>query len=749
LTLRLRPYQEDAADFLFENDTAMILAPVGAGKTAITLTALESAAVLDGYARRWLILAPKRVCTDVWPIERPKWASRLTMSLAVGTPKARAAALAADVNVVVMNYDNIQTLTEADMDRFDGVVFDELTRVKNPSGKRFKALEKLLKNVRYRWGLTGSFTSNGLEDVFGQCKIVDQALLGRSKGAFLQRYFVCINRDFGEWAPRKGSLEQIMATIKPATFVLEPGVYADKLPPLHTVELTCDMDDIKPYNVMKRDLMLELGSSQVVAANAAAVTSKLQQMASGFVYHTTATASDRPGKFNVDKRAIWISYHKFDRLAELLDENQRANTLVVYNYKEELAELRRRFPHAQTIDDPNAIERWNAGEIELLLIHPKCLHPKTEVLTEYRGWVPIVDVLASERVFDGVEYVSHSGCVYSGHETVVERFGIWMTPAHRLLVDGAWVEAKDVGTDSDTERKARYVYAGDDARLRALLAVQNNAHNVGTELAKAYPQRDSRLQGLPRPPDTRLSAESVGGYDTPLPQPQRQGVRELRRSGYRGVPAMAHALQRFLFRHVAHLLSGHDLRAARRERRVRAEQLPVGIKAGATGQQTHDAAVDLRGPRNPFGGTVQGYGLEPGYSDNAAQRRVVGGRGGNRSASVNIQEKPQTSDVYDLVDCGPRNRFVIRNANGEVFVSHNSAGHGLNLQHGGSKIVFVSLPWSLELYEQTVGRLHRGGQTQPVWCYLLICNKTIDERIWSALNDKRAISDIALEELKA
>jgi len=53
----------------------------------------------------------------------------------------------------------------------------------------------------------------------------------------------------------------------------------------------------------------------------------------------------------------------------------------------------------------------------------------------------------------------------------------------------------------------------------------------------------------------------------------------------------------------------------------------------------------------------------------------------------------------------------------------------------------------LELFEQTVGRLHRGGQTKDVWCYLLICNKTVDERIWGALQDKRAISDIALEEL--
>jgi hypothetical protein len=86
----------------------------------------------------------------------------------------------------------------------------------------------------------------------------------------------------------------------------------------------------------------------------------------------------------------------------------------------------------------------------------------------------------------------------------------------------------------------------------------------------------------------------------------------------------------------------------------------------------------------------------------------------------------------------------------ELLLIHpKSAGHGLNLQFGGCKIIFLSMPWSLELFEQTVGRLHRSGQTNDVWCYLLICNKTIDERIWIALQDKRAISNIALEELTA
>ena len=424
----------------------MILAPVGAGKTAITLTAMTEM-VAEGHVKRWLVLAPKRVCTDVWPVERLKWAADFDIAVAIGTPAQRQAAFDSAAPIVVTNYDNIQSLP--DLSGFDGVVFDELTRLKNPSGKRFKALLAHLDKIPFRWGLTGSFTSNGLEDVFGQCKVIDQTLLGRAKGAFLQKYFVCINRDFGDWQPRKGALEQVMDAIRPATFVLDPGEYSDKLPQLNVVEMRCDMPDRKPYEKMKRDLVLEYGEDKIIAANAAAVTNKLQQMASGFVYDNKTIASEEKGKFTMKQKVIWFSTHKFELIEEILNENQRDNTIIVYNYKEELAELMRRYPHARTIDDFNAIPRWNAGEIELLLIHPK------------------------------------------------------------------------------------------------------------------------------------------------------------------------------------------------------------------------------------------------------------------------------------------------------------SAGHGLNLQFGGCKIIFLSMPWSLELFEQTVGRLHRGGQTKDVWCYLLICNKTVDERIWGALQDKRAISDIALEELKA
>jgi len=365
----LREYQNLGAAFLAARERAMLLAPVGAGKTVITLTAIRRA-LQEGLVTRVLVLAPLRVAASVWPEEAAKWAPDLRLAVAVGTRAQRDAAFYSPAQVIVTNYDNAQTLPS--LLGFDAVVFDELTRLKNPSGQRFKALEKMISHIGIRWGLTGSFTSNGLEDTFGQSKIVSQALLGRSKGAFLQQYFHCINRDYQQWAPAPGSYEAVMQRIKPATFLLDPGDYSDKLPPLETVVLRCAMPDRTPYEQMKRDFVVQFPDAVAIAANAAVVVGKLAQMSSGFVYDTSTRPDPaQPGRFITTRNPVWFSRHKFDLLEGLLAENQRAPTIIAYQFQEELAELRRRYPHAITLDDDNAIARWNRGEVELLLVHPK------------------------------------------------------------------------------------------------------------------------------------------------------------------------------------------------------------------------------------------------------------------------------------------------------------------------------------------------------------------------------------------
>lgn len=74
-----------------------------------------------------------------------------------------------------------------------------------------------------------------------------------------------------------------------------------------------------------------------------------------------------------------------------------------------------------------------------------------------------------------------------------------------------------------------------------------------------------------------------------------------------------------------------------------------------------------------------------------------------------------------------------------------SAGHGLNLQHGGSTMIWYTLPFSLEHYLQTNGRLFRTGQTQPVTIHRLIAKGTQDERMPGVLADKQRIQDDLIE----
>ena len=79
-----------------------------------------------------------------------------------------------------------------------------------------------------------------------------------------------------------------------------------------------------------------------------------------------------------------------------------------------------------------------------------------------------------------------------------------------------------------------------------------------------------------------------------------------------------------------------------------------------------------------------------------------------------------------------------------------SAGHGLNLQSGGSTIVWFSLTWSLELYQQTVARLWRQGQTSNTVVVMhLVTKGTIDERVLKALSAKDISQSALIEAVKA
>ena len=84
-----------------------------------------------------------------------------------------------------------------------------------------------------------------------------------------------------------------------------------------------------------------------------------------------------------------------------------------------------------------------------------------------------------------------------------------------------------------------------------------------------------------------------------------------------------------------------------------------------------------------------------------------------------------------------------------AMIHPQSAGHGLNLQHGGSTIIWFSLTWSLEFYEQTNARLFRQGQKDTVVIHHILCEETIDENVVMALKNKSKTQEALLKAVKA
>ena len=77
-----------------------------------------------------------------------------------------------------------------------------------------------------------------------------------------------------------------------------------------------------------------------------------------------------------------------------------------------------------------------------------------------------------------------------------------------------------------------------------------------------------------------------------------------------------------------------------------------------------------------------------------------------------------------------------------------SAGHGLNLQHGGNRVIWFGLNWSLELYRQFNARLYRQGQEKPVIIHHLSARNTIDQTVLAALGRKDMTQRALLDALK-
>ena len=368
-------YQLIAMDFLRTHSHCALFLDMGLGKTVTSLTVAKE--LIDDYrVEKVLVIAPKRVAEDTWTRECQKWdhLNDLRVSRVLGSKKERLAALEMEADVYVINRENVQWLVEYHNGiwPYDMVIIDELSSFKSPQAKRFKMLRRVIRQCDYVWGLTGTPASNGYMDLWAQIYLIDNGeRLGRFIGSYRQEFFYAGAHNgyiVYEYKLRTGAKEKIDRRLSDICLSMSKEDWLE-IPPIifNEVRVRMTKKERKIYDQFERDKVLPLLDSKlvsidtmdsaVVGESAAVLSGKLLQMANGAVYDDNGDV-------------FWLHDQKLDALDEIVESAQGQPILVFYSYKHDLERILVRHPEAVVLKGSADIERWNKGEIPMLLCHP-------------------------------------------------------------------------------------------------------------------------------------------------------------------------------------------------------------------------------------------------------------------------------------------------------------------------------------------------------------------------------------------
>lgn len=363
-------YQKYATEFILSHPVAAVFLSMGLGKTVLSLDAIEQLIYDRLEISKVLVIAPLRVAKVTWSDEIKKWEnlSHLKYSVCVGTEKERIEALKQDADIYIINRENLQWLVEKSgvPFEFDMVVIDELSSFKNWSSKRVKAFMQVRPRVKRVVGLTGTPSPNGMMDLFAQFKCLDMgARLGRFITQYRNSYFIPdrINGPIVySYALRPGAEEQIYEKISDITISMKaldhlkmPELISNRYP-VYMDEKECEL-----YESLKKDMIIAYKEDDdVTAANAAALSGKLCQMANGAVYSDS-------------KETVHIHDRKLEALEDIIEAAQ-GPILLCYWFKHDLERIEKKLKELNTVYSrivtEENIRNWNNGKYDVGLIHP-------------------------------------------------------------------------------------------------------------------------------------------------------------------------------------------------------------------------------------------------------------------------------------------------------------------------------------------------------------------------------------------
>lgn len=328
------------------------------------------------------------------------------------------------------------------------------------------------------------------------------------------------------------------------------------------------------------------------------------------------------------------------------------------------------------------ISAVNAGVAVSKLLQISCIAYNTPVLTQL-GWMPICNVTPDDLVWDGEAWVKSEGAVFKGMRKTMCLDGVALTADHLVLTDNGWKTAEDcidgyaskrfdratvrlpdgIGAFWDIKWEDQESNVALPVRLRGRsgtgipeLALYSSPQCKTLRVSSRKVEHNARI-------DFESSVRNLGGHAAQMPEQIRQGLQELWRTGYHSVQALGRLVRGFLGRHEGGLRGYIDARPQKREQGIQQGELPMGYSARAEQQHAFQSVV----------GNAEGlYDCSAGRTGlRIREKHLAGATDTLRMAATRSANAEGSTAVFDLVNCGPRNRFVVRGDDGELLIVHN------------------------------------------------------------------------------
>ena len=302
-------HQRKTALFFTQHKKSFCFNEQGTGKTASAIWASDFL-IQQGKVNRVLVICPLSIMDSAWRNDLFDFAPHRTVAVAHGEAKKRKSIIEQNTDYVIINYDGVEIVSESIKNGgFDLIIVDEATHYKNAQTRRWKTLNKILRDNTWLWMMTGTPAAQSPVDAYGLAKMVNPTAVPRYGSTFRDMVMTKITNF--KWIPKANATNTVYRVLQPAIRFTKDECL--DLPSMtyvkRAVELTRQQK--KYYDQLRKKLVLEITGEQITAVNAAVGMNKLLQISAGAVY----TDDGETLEFDIK--------HRYKVLKEVIDESSQ------------------------------------------------------------------------------------------------------------------------------------------------------------------------------------------------------------------------------------------------------------------------------------------------------------------------------------------------------------------------------------------------------------------------------------------